>query len=62
MSRGKNLVAGDSVPLDVMVALQVGNGMLGNEDDIIVTDPEYPEETEEMPDVMEEDPFEEVIE
>lgn len=62
VSRGKNLVAGDRVPLDVMVSLQVGNGMLGNEDEIIVTDHEYQEETEEMPDIMEEDPFEEVIE
>ncbi|MCM1079523.1 MAG: PASTA domain-containing protein [Bacteroidales bacterium] len=63
VARGKSLSAGDRVPLDMMVSLQVGNGMLDHEEEIIVTDPEYEEEEqEEAVGVIEEDPFEEIVE
>lgn len=62
VARGKNLSAGDSVPLDVMVSLQVGNGQINDEEELLVTDHE-PEETMEEEVIMtEEDPFEEIVE
>ena len=63
MCRGKRLVAGDKVPVDAMIILQVGNGQLDASDSLEVTDPIYePEEEEEDPmeTVVEEDPFQEV--
>lgn len=60
--RGRNLVAGDAVPLDVMITLVVGNGALDEGANIEYTDPEYlPMEEEEVEPVTEtnpeEDPF-----
>lgn len=62
VSRGKNLSAGDNVPLDVMVSLQVGNGTINNEDELFITEPETTEMPEEGVGVVEEDPFEELVE
>lgn len=60
-SRGQRLTAGDKVAIDAMVILIVGNGMIGEDDYLEVTDPEVetPEEEEENP---EEDPFQVVEE
>lgn len=65
--RGRRLVAGDRVPIDAMIVLQVGNGTLSGDTYLEVTDAEY-DYTEEDPEVVrqqtdpEEDPFEEVTE
>lgn len=59
--RGRNLVAGSKVPLDVMVVLQVGNGSFGEDADLQITDPEYTEPGHEFG-PAEIDPFEEVTE
>lgn len=61
--RGRNLNAGDKVPVDAMIFLQVGNGLLSDDAILQVTDMErvYDEE-EEDPEISAEDPFEEVTE
>lgn len=61
ISRGQRLAAGDKVPIDAMVILLVGNGMIGDDDDLEVTDPdmELVDDGEEEP---EEDPFQVVEE
>lgn len=49
-------------PWTVMVSLQVGNGQINDEEELLVTDHE-PEETMEEEVIMtEEDPFEEIVE
>ena len=59
--RGRQLAAGDHVPLDAMVVLLVGNGQLDGEEQLQVTDPDYAEPDHEFgPDEI--DPFEEVTE
>lgn len=65
MCRGRRLAAGDRVPIDAMVVLQVGNGSLGEDADLEVTDAEYRHENDMTTDMTggpEEDPFEEVTE
>lgn len=61
ISRGQRLAAGDKVPIDAMVILLVGNGMIGDDNDLEVTDPdiELVDDGEEEP---EEDPFQVVEE
>lgn len=59
--RGRNLVAGSKVPIDVMVVLQVGNGSFGEDADLQITDPSYSEPEHEFG-PTEVDPFEEVTE
>lgn len=58
--RGRNLSNGDKVPVDAMVILQVGNGGLGANDSLEVTDAIYADPVEEAE--SEEDPFEEIVE
>lgn len=66
LCRGRRLAFGDSVPLDAMIVLQVGNGALGENDNLEITDADYSDrESEELIDeteVTEDDPFEEVVE
>lgn len=66
LCRGRRLAYGDKVPLDAMVVLQVGNGALGDDANLEVTDAEYHEQEEDVlvdeTVVPEEDPFEEVVE
>lgn len=61
ISRGQRLSTGDKVSIDAMVILLVGNGMVGDDADLEVTDPdiELVDEGEEEP---EEDPFQVVEE
>lgn len=59
--RGRLLSTGDKVPIDAMVVLQVGNGTIGDIDDLEIIDKSMMEE--DIPeDAPEEDPFEEVTE
>lgn len=59
--RGRLLSTGDKVPIDAMVVLQVGNGTIGDIDDLEIIDKSMLEE--DIPeDAPEEDPFEEVTE
>lgn len=66
LCRGRRLMAGDHVPIDAMVVLQVGNGSLSEDADLEVTDAEYTDREDD--DVIDEantpedDPFEEVVE
>lgn len=66
LCRGRRLAYGDKVPLDAMVVLQVGNGALGDDANLEVTDAEYPEQEEDVivdeTVIPDEDPFEEVVE
>lgn len=61
MCRGRRLAAGDKVPIDAMVILQVGNGSLSENADLEVTDAQYDYHDDDM-NVVEEDPFEVVTE
>lgn len=67
LCRGRRLAAGERVPIDAMIVLQVGNGQLSEDAELEVTDAEYrdrgddDDETDEVP-VPEDDPFEEVVE
>lgn len=64
LCRGRRLMAGDKVPIDAMVILQVGNGTLSEDVELEVTDAEYSQEDDESGAIeaggQEEDPFEEV--
>lgn len=65
LCRGRRLTMGDKVPLDAMVVLQVGNGSLGENADLEVTDADYSnmdQSSEVSADAPDEDPFEEVTE
>lgn len=67
VSRGHRLSSGDHVPIDAMVSLQVGNGTLGEDVNLEVTDKEYTYDDDDTPGERvvaqpEEDPFEEVVE
>lgn len=65
ISRGRSVVAGERVPVDAMVILQVGNGDTNEYDDLQYLDPniefEFDEtegtELEGDPEAVEEDPF-----
>ena len=59
--RGQRLSAGDKVSIDAMVTLLVGNGMVGDDADLEVTDPDM-EPVDEGEEVPEEDPFQVVEE
>jgi len=65
--RGKRLVAGDKVPVDAMIILQVGSGQLDANDSLEVTDPIYqPDPEDDMEEIHvetshEEDPFQEIV-
>ena len=61
ISRGQTLSAGDKVSIDAMVTLLVGNGMVGDDADLEVTDPDM-EPVDEGEEVPEEDPFQVVEE
>ena len=61
ISRGQRLSAGDKVSIDAMVTLLVGNGMVGDDADLEVTDPDM-EPVDEGEEVPEEDPFQVVEE
>lgn len=61
ISRGQRLSTGDKVSIDAMVTLLVGNGMVGDDADLEVTDPDM-EPVDEGEDVPEEDPFQVVEE
>lgn len=61
ISRGQRLSAGDKVSIDAMVTLLVGNGMVGDDADLEVTDPDM-EPVDEAGEVPEEDPFQVVEE
>lgn len=61
ISRGQRLSTGDKVSIDAMVTLLVGNGMVGDDADLEVTDPDM-EPVDEGEEVPEEDPFQVVEE
>lgn len=61
ISRGQRLSSGDKVSIDAMVTLLVGNGMVGDDADLEVTDPDM-EPVDEGEEVPEEDPFQVVEE
>ena len=61
ISRGQRLSEGDKVSIDAMVTLLVGNGMVGDDADLEVTDPDM-EPVDEGEEVPEEDPFQVVEE
>ena len=61
ISRGQRLSAGDKVSIDAMVTLLVGNGMVGDDADLEVTDPDM-EPVDEGGEEPEEDPFQVVEE
>lgn len=61
ISRGQRLSTGDKVSIDAMVTLLVGNGMVGDDADLEVTDPDM-EPVDEGEEVPEEDPFQMVEE
>ena len=61
IARGQRLSAGDKVSIDAMVTLLVGNGMVGDDADLEVTDPDM-EPVDEGEEVPEEDPFQVVEE
>lgn len=61
ISRGQRLSTGDKVSIDAMVTLLVGNGMVGDDADLEVTDPDM-EPVDEGGEVPEEDPFQVVEE
>ena len=61
ISRGQRLSTGDKVSIDAMVTLLVGNGMVGDDADLEVTDPDM-EPVDQGEEVPEEDPFQVVEE
>ena len=62
--RGRNISAGERVPIDQAIIVQVGSGMLDEADTVFVTDPVH--DMPEVGDIIEgeggKDLFEEVIE